>query len=62
MYISDGNISDIRQWLYLDAKKYPHADSLYIDDKNIILVMDGLDFYKYRENFISHLKAKKAPK
>ena len=61
MYISDSNIDEIRKWLYMDAKMYPHKDSLYIDDKNIIFVMNGLDFYKYREKFISHLKEKKAP-
>ena len=31
-------------------------------NKNIIFVMDGLDFYKYREMFILHLKEKRAPK
>ena len=43
------NMENIRFWLYTKAKSYPSYDSVYADDKYMILVLDPLVFYKHRE-------------
>ena len=50
-YWSDNpeNMEKIRYWLYTEAEPYPSYKSVYVDDKYLILVLDKLVFYKYRE-------------
>jgi hypothetical protein len=43
------NMEKIRYWLYMEAKPYPSQNSVYVDEKYLILVLDPLVFYKHRE-------------
>jgi len=45
------NIKNIRYWLYMEAKQ----NSVWVDDKYIILVLDMLDFYRHRELVLKKL-------
>ena len=49
------SINNIKYWLYKDAKPYPSDNFAYIDDKYMILIIDPLIFYKYRELVIRGL-------
>ena len=59
LFSTKEEISKIRNWMYVDAKVYPNNNSIYIDDKQIILYLQELDFYKNREKFLYHLKQQK---
>ena len=50
-YWSDNpvNMDNIKYWLYTKATPYPSPNSVYIDDKYLLLVLDRLTFYKHRE-------------
>ena len=43
------NMENIRYWLYTSARPYPHENSIYIDDKYLLLILESYDFYNYRE-------------
>ena len=43
------NMDNIRYWLYMIAKPYPDINSIYVDDRYLILILDKYDFYNYRE-------------
>ena len=43
------NMENIRFWLYTKAKPYPSFDSVYVDDKYLLLVLDKLTFNKHKE-------------
>lgn len=40
---------NIRYWLYTKAKPYPHKNSIYIDNHNIILLLDAKQLHKSKE-------------
>ena len=42
------NKQDINMWLYLQSKIYPHQESIYVDDKYILMNLDESDFNKNR--------------
>lgn len=43
------NMENIKFWLYTKAKPYPSYDSVYVDDKYLLLVLDRLTFDKNKE-------------
>ena len=50
------NKQDINIWLYLQSKIYPHQDSIYIDDKYILMNLEELNFNQNRGLLSRELK------
>ncbi len=53
---ADIDIDKIRYWVYFKAKKWPHKDSLYVDDNVILLLLDGKKIYVEAKHLLNYLE------
>ncbi|MBP5698360.1 MAG: hypothetical protein J6W96_02390, partial [Alphaproteobacteria bacterium] len=49
------NTQNLRYWMYLTAREYPHYDGIYVDDKLIVFNFDTSFFNQYRELVVNRL-------
>ena len=50
------NHQDINMWLYLQSKPYPNQESIYIDDKYILMNLEKMDFNQNRGRLSREIK------
>ena len=49
------NLNNLRLWMYIKAKSYPHQNSIFIDNKLIVFNFDDIFFNKNKETVLNNL-------